>query len=367
MPRRAPLGLFVESPTPLLYDRAVQVLKVRHYSPRTADSYLGWIRRYVEFHAGRHPRELDEQDVNAFVSDLATRLNVAAATQNQALAAVLFLYKEVLEQPLERVEGITRARKPKRLPVVLSPREAWQMLEAIPGTPKLVCMLQYGSGLRLMEALQLRVKDLDFDRGEVLVRDPKGKRDRVTMLPRSVHEALRAHLRDVFSQHRADVAAGLGRVPLPTALKRKFPNADRDWPWQWVFPARSHYTDRETGVQHRHHLHESVVQKAVRTAALNIGIPKRVTTHTFRHSFATHLLLANYDMRTIQELLGHQSVKTTMIYTHVLNRGGHGVVSPLDQLGGRDSYAARERFHEQPGQHPRTADQPTTHEPGQVD
>lgn len=343
---RAVLGLFPGQDEPRLYDRVVQVLKTKHYSPRTAESYTGWIRRYVEFHAGRHPRELSEEDANAFVSHLATRLNVAASTQNLALAAVLFLYREVLEEPLDRVEGITRARKPKRMPVVLSRPEATSMLAAIAGTSKLVCMLQYGSGLRLLEALELRVKDLDFHRGELFVRDPKGKRDRVTMLPRSLHEPLREHLRGVFEQHQRDLADGLGRAPLPTALRRKYPNADRDWPWQWVFPARSHYTDRATGVQHRHHLHESVVQKAVRAAALRIGIPKRVTTHTFRHSFATHVLEAGYDIRTVQELLGHQSVKTTMIYTHVLNRGGHGVVSPLDALSS-ESYADREGFLKQ--------------------
>ena len=356
---RAVLGVFPGRAEPRLYDRVVQVLRTRHYSPRTAESYIGWIRRYLEFHAGRHPAELREDDVNEFVSYLATRHNVAASTQNLALAAVLFLYKEVLEQPLDRVDGITRARKPKRLPVVLSRPEATSLLAAIPGTAKLVCMLQYGSGLRLMEALQLRVKDLDFDRGELLVRDPKGKRDRVTMLPTSLHTSLRSHLQDVRHQHQRDLAEGLGRVPLPAALKRKYPNADRDWPWQWVFPATSHYTDRETGVEHRHHLHESAVQKAVRAAALRIGMAKRVTTHSFRHSFATHVLEAGYDIRTVQELLGHQSVKTTMIYTHVLNRGGRGVVSPLDATA-TESYADREGFLPRPPSPPNGAGQTRT-------
>lgn len=218
------------------------------------------------------------------------------------------------------------------------------MLSSLSGTSRLVCMLQYGSGLRLLEALQLRVKDLDFGRGELFVRDGKGKRDRVTMLPKALNEPLTEHLGAVFEQHRADLGRGLGRVPLPGALVRKYPTADRDWPWQWVFPATSHYVDRETGVRHRHHLHESAVQKAVRHAAITARIGKRVTTHSFRHSFATHLLQDGYDIRTVQELLGHRSVKTTMIYTHVLNRGGRGVSSPLDRMGRGESYADREGF-----------------------
>lgn len=322
---------------------------MRHYSPRTLETYVSWIRRYIQFHDGSHPRELGEEEVNRFVSDLAVSRNVAAATQNQALAAVLFLYEHVLEQPLERIEGIVRARRPKRLPVVLTRDEVASMLSSLDGTPRLVCMLQYGSGLRLLEALQLRVKDLDFARGEVVVRDGKGQKDRVTMLPRALNEPLTEHLRAVRAQHEADLRRGLGRAPLPGALLRKYPTADRDWPWQWVFPATSHYTDRHSGVQHRHHLHESVVQKAVRQAAVRSGIGKRVTTHSFRHSFATHLLEDGYDIRTVQELLGHRSVKTTMIYTHVLNRGGRGVFSPLDRIGpgpslGQSSYADREGF-----------------------
>lgn len=342
---RAPaLGLFPGPDSPRLYDRVVEVLRARHYSRRTIEAYLGWIGRYVRFHEGRHPRDLGVNDVNRFVSDLATRGNVAASTQNQALAAVLFLYKEVLGEPLGRVEGIVRARKSKRLPVVLTRGEVASMLSFLSGTSRLVCMLQYGSGLRLLEALQLRVKDLDFGRGELLVRDGKGKRDRVTMLPKALNAPLTEHLGRVFEQHRDDLAVGLGRVPLPGALVRKYPTADRDWPWQWVFPATSHYTDRKTGARHRHHLHESVVQKAVRRAALGAGIAKRVTTHSFRHSFATHLLEDGYDIRTVQELLGHRSVKTTMIYTHVLNRGGRGVSSPLDRMGRGESYADREGF-----------------------
>jgi integron integrase len=342
-PRSPALGLFPGRDSPRLYDSIVSVLRAKHYSPRTEETYLGWIARFLRFHGGRHPLELSVDDVNAFVSDLATSQNVAAATQNQALAAVLFLYKEVLERPLGRVEGLVRAKKPKRLPVVLTRGEVAAIVSALSGVPRLVAMVQYGSGLRLMEALQLRVKDLDFGRGELLVRDGKGSRDRVTMLPRALNEPLEEHLRRVEVQHREDIAAGLGRVPMPGALGRKYRNADRDWPWQWVFPASGHYVDRETGVRHRHHQHESVVQKAVRSAAVAARIGKRVTTHSFRHSFATHLLEDGYDIRTVQELLGHRSVKTTMIYTHVLNRGGLGVTSPLDRMGG-ESYPAREGF-----------------------
>jgi integron integrase len=329
---RAPLGLFPDRPTPRLHDHVLRVMKTRHYSPRTIESYLGWIRRFIAFFDGRHPRSLDEEDVAGFLTDLAVKRKVSAATQNQALAAILFLYKHVLEEPLERVDGIAPARRPKTLPTVLSKEEAATILGLLEGTPALVCKLQYGSGLRLMEALELRVKDLDFDRAEILVRAGKGNKDRPTMLPDVLHEPLKAHLLVVRDMHDRDLAAGLGRVPMPRALGRKYPNADREWSWQRVFPASSHYTDRETGVKYRHHLHESVVQKAVRAATKRSGIAKRVTTHTFRHSFATHLLQSGYDIRTVQELLGHESVKTTQVYTHVLNRGGHGVKSPLDAL-----------------------------------
>lgn len=344
-PRR-PIGLYPGRDEPRLHDRLVEVLRTRHYSPRTERSYVHWIGRFLRFHDGRHPRELAEPDVNAFLSDLAVRGSVAAATQNQALSAVLFLYRHVLNQPLGRVEGIVRARRPKRVPVVLSRPEVQAVLAELDGTPKLVSMLQYGSGLRLLEALTVRVKDLDFDRGELTIRDGKGQRDRRTMLPRTLHSPLREHLRAVAAQHRADVQAGLGRVPMPTALARKFPGVDRDWAWQWVFSATGHYTDRDTGVRHRHHLHETVVQKALRQAVRRTGIGKRVTTHSFRHSFATHLLEDGYDIRTLQELLGHRSVRTTQIYTHVLGRGGLGVRSPLDGLSGDSdphrSYADRE-------------------------
>ncbi len=271
--------------------------------------------------------------MNAFLSHLAIQGKVSASTQNQALAAVLFLYEQVLNQPLDRIEGVVRACRPARLPDVLAREEVDSVLRAMDGTPRLVASLLYGTGLRLGEGLSLRIKDLDFQRGEIVVRDGKGRRDRVTMLPRAVRRSLSEHLLSVKRQHQADLRQGLGRAPLPTALRRKYPNAETDWPWQWVFPATSHYRDAETGLRHRHHLHESVIQKAVRVASLLVSSSKRVSPHTFRHSFATHLLEDGYDIRTVQELLGHRDVRTTMIYTHVLNRGAMGVSSPLDRPG----------------------------------
>lgn len=290
--------------SPRLYDHAVEVLRARHYSPRTQKTYLHWIGRFVRFFEGRHPRLLDGEDVNSFLTDLAVGRKVAAATQNQALAAILFLYRHVLDEPLEWIEGIVRARRPKRVPVVLTREEVEALLDAMLGVPRLVCMLQYGSGPRVVEALSVRVKDLDFGRGELVVRDGKGAKDRVTVLPRALYEPLEEHLRTIRRQHIDDLGRGLGRVPMPSALARKYPNADREWPWQWVFPATRHYTDRETGILHRHHLHESAVGKEVRRAAA-IAVPaKRVSTHALRHSFATHLLEDGYDIRTVQELLG---------------------------------------------------------------
>jgi len=285
------------------------------------------MRRFLLFHHGRHPRGLAEGDVNRFLTHLAMQQNVAASTQNQALAAVLFLYKYVLEQPLNRIEGVVRARKPKRLPVVLTREEVEMVLARLEGVPRLVGTVLYASGLRLLEALGLRVKDLDFGRGEITVRDGKGRKDRLTMLAVALCEPLRDHLRQV-REHDADLRRGLGRAPLPDALTRKYPNADRGWSWQWVFPASSHYLNRTTGLPHRHHLHETVIQRAVHEAVRRAGLSKPAASHTFRHSFATHLLEDGCDIRTVQELLGHKDVKTTMVYTHVLNRGGLGVHSP---------------------------------------
>ena len=269
-------------------------------------------------------------EVNAFLSSLAVEGHVSATTQNQALCAILFLYRYVLRDPLPWIAEIVRAQRPERLPVVLTSSEARNVIDEVRGVSRLVVQLLYGSGLRLLECLQLRVKDADFGRGEILVRDPKGRHDRVTMLPRAVEIALRAHMERVRRIHDDDLHLGFGAVVLPTALERKFPNANRDWLWQWVFPATTRYVDASAGTERRHHLHESAVQRAVHAAAQRAGIPKRVTCHTFRHSFATHLLERGQDIRTVQELLGHRHVETTMIYTHVLQLGAKGVRSPLD-------------------------------------
>lgn len=330
--RPAPLGLFPGRSDPRLYDRAVEVLRAHHYSRRTEKAYLHWIGRYIRFHRHRHPRDLREPAVNAFLTHLAVDGDVSASTQNQALAALLFLYERVLEEPLDRIEGVVRARKPKRLPVVLTKDEVAGVISNLTGVSRLVVSLQYAGGLRLLEALRVRVKDLDFSRGEVTVREGKGDKDRRTLFPEFLHNPLMAHLDVIRDQHQRDLTEGDGRAPLPNALARKFAHADREWIWQWVFPASSHYVDKQTRVRYRHHYHESNVQKAVKRAAREAGLNNRVTTHTFRHSFATHLLEDGYDIRTVQELLGHKDVKTTMIYTHVLNKGGHGVRSPLEGI-----------------------------------
>ena len=285
---------------------------------------MTWIRRYILFHGKRHPAEVGEPEVNRFLTHLAVHRRVAASTQNQALAALLFLYAKVLNQPLRQIEGVVRARRPRRLPVVLTRREVRAVLDELNGTPRLVCTLLYGSGLRLLECLRLRVKDVDFHRQEITVREGKGHKDRVTVLPSAARKTLRVHLETIRRQHARDLARGLGRAPLPDALARKYPTADRDWAWQWVFPASSHYVDRHTAVRYRHHLHESVIQRAVKEAVRRAGLAKPASCHSLRHSFATHLLEDGYDIRTVQELLGHKDVKTTMIYTHVLNRGGKG-------------------------------------------
>jgi integron integrase len=327
------VGLFPDKSAPRLYDRIVEVMRVRHYSRRTEEAYLHWIRRYIEFHARRHPRQLAEGDVNRFLTHLAVKEHVAASTQNQALSAILFLYEHVLEQPLDRIEGVVRARRPKRLPVVLTVDEVSRVMAHLSGDKWLIAMLlYYGGGLRLLEALRLRVKDLDFQRGEITVREGTGDKDRVTTMPRAVSSPLQQHLQRVEAIHQQDLADGYGRVELPHALARKYPNANQEWCWQFVFPQERRWKNSRTGEQGRHHIDESLFSRSLKAAVRKAGLTKRVTSHTFRHSFATHLLADGYDIRTVQELLGHQDVRTTMIYTHVLNRGGRGVRSPTDGL-----------------------------------
>jgi integron integrase len=317
---------------PRLLDRVRGAIRAAHYSRRTEDAYVGWIRRYILFHRKRHPVEMGAPEVVAFLTALAVERRVSASTQNQALAALLFLYRRVLAVELPWLDEVVRAKRPSRVPVVLTREEVREVLSRVEGTAGLVATLLYGAGLRLLEALQVRAKDLDFARGEIVVRDGKGGKDRRTMLPGSLRQRLEHHLETVIAQHAADLTRGAGWVELPGALARKYPNAGREWPWQWVFPATRLYVDRESGERRRHHLHETVVQRAVKQAAIRARLSKRVTCHTFRHSFATHLIEGGYDIRTVQELLGHRDVSTTMIYTHVLNRGGLGVISPADRL-----------------------------------
>jgi integron integrase len=317
-------------PIAILLEQAREALRVKHYALRTEEAYLDWIRRFIRYHGHRHPRELGGAEVAAFLTHLATEGHVAASTQNQALAALLFLYRDVLHQELAYPIETVRARKSHYLPAVLTKEEVRCVIAQLSGIHQLLAKLLYGSGLRLLEVLRLRVKDLDFERRAILVRDTKGNEDRVTMLPDSLVEPLKEHLRRVKRLHEEDLAKGYGSVYLPDALDRKYPNASREWIWQYVFPSDRLSTDPRSGVTRRHHLDESGLQKAVRTAARAAGINKRVTCHTFRHSFATHLLENGYDIRTVQELWGHKDVKTTMIYTHVLQRGGLAVRSPLD-------------------------------------
>lgn len=305
--------------------------QVHHYSPRTEEAYVGWVRRFVRYHGLRHPSALGPREVRDFLTTLAHREQLSASSQTQALSALLFLYREVLGRDLNEIGTIIRAKQPTRLPVVLSHEEVRALLARLHGSPRLVCALLYGSGLRLLEALALRVKDLDLNRGEILVRRAKGARDRVTMVPTALRSDLDAQLDKCRQLHRRDLAQGGGGAPLPNAFERKSPQAAREWAWQYVFPANRRY-QAPGGDFRRHHLHESVVQRAVRRAVAEAGIAKRATCHSLRHSFATHLLQDGYDIRTVQELLGHRDVATTMIYTHVLNKGGKGVRSPMDRL-----------------------------------
>ena len=317
---------------PKLLDQVRGKIRLKHYSIRTEQAYVDWIKRFILHFDKRHPRELGAAEVEAFLTHLAVAGNVAAATQNQAKSALLFLYREVLETELPWLDNVERARAPKRLPVVLTREEVQGVLGRLTGTHWLIASLLYGAGLRIMEALRLRVKDVDFTRKEILVRDGKGFKDRVTMLPAALAAPLAEHLERVKALHGRDLAAGRGAVYLPYALERKYPGAARDWAWQYVFPSANLSADPRTGIERRHHLQDQAVQRAMRQAVRDAGVNKPATPHTLRHSFATHLLEGGYDIRTVQELLGHADVSTTMIYTHVLNKGGRGVTSPLDRV-----------------------------------
>ncbi len=316
---------------PKLLDQVREKLRVEHYAIRTEQTYVDWIRRYILFHDKRHPKELGAADVEAFLTHLAVAGKVAASTQNQAKSALLFLYREVLEIELPWLDKVTQAKAPKRLPVVLTVAETRTVLSHLGGTHALIAGLLYGAGMRLMEAVRLRVKDIDFARHEILVREGKGGKNRVTMLPETLVAALKLHLARVKALHDEDLALGFGDVYLPFALDRKNTAAGREWGWQYVFPSRNLSIDPRSGKTRRHHVDEKGVQRAMKQAVRDAGLTKPATPHTLRHSFATHLLQSGYDIRTVQELLGHADVATTMIYTHVLNRGGRGVISPMDQ------------------------------------
>ncbi|MBO9471218.1 integron integrase [Endozoicomonas sp. G2_2] len=316
--------------SPKLLDQVRERIRLKHYSIRTEKTYLAWIRRFILFHDKKHPKDMGKPEVETFLTHLAVDRHVAASTQNQALNAVLFLYKEVLGTELPWMEDVVRVKRPARIPEVLSSSEVARLLTQLDGTYRLMASLLYGSGLRLMEAVRLRVKDVDFDYRQIVVRDAKGAKDRVTPLPASIAETLKRQIDRVAAQHRRDSVAGYGCVYLPTALAAKYPNAQTELAWQYAFPSSRLSTDPRSGVTRRHHLSEKGLQHAVKGAVKRAGINKKASCHTLRHSFATHLLERGNDIRTVQELLGHKSVQTTMIYTHVLKLGGRGVVSPLD-------------------------------------
>jgi len=317
---------------PKLLDALRAQLRVMHYAIRTEEAYVDWVRRFILFHGKRHPKDMGPNEVAKFLSDLAVTRHVSASTQNQAKAAILFVYRHVLGVELPWLDDVVIAKVPQRLPVVLTSREVRSLLHELNGTTGLVASLLYGTGMRLMEGLRLRVKDIDFDRREIIIREGKGNKDRVTVLPENLIDPLRQRMRKTQELHQADLDAGYGEVHLPQALQAKYANAGRSWGWQYVFPSQVRSVDPRSGVIRRHHLAEQSVQRAVSVAAKRAGISKPCSPHTLRHSFATHLLQAGYDIRTVQELLGHANVATTQIYTHVLNKGGRGVLSPFDQL-----------------------------------
>ncbi|MCB0307301.1 MAG: integron integrase [Calditrichaeota bacterium] len=316
---------------PKLLDQVRNQLRLKHYSIRTEESYVNWIRRFILFHKKRHPREMGAPEVATFLTHLAVKGQVAASTQNQALSAILFLYREVLNINLEDFSSFVRAKRPEKLPVVFTKSEVRRVLDQLEGIHKLMGVLLYGSGLRLMECVRLRVKDVDFEYSQITVRDAKGQKDRITMLPKSIHPHLQLHIKKVRVIHEEDLLEGYGEVYLPYALDRKYPNASKEWHWQYVFPASKRSHDPRSGKTRRHHYDESNVQKIIKTAIARAGVNKPGSCHSLRHSFATHLLENGYDIRTVQELLGHKDLKTTMIYTHVLNKGGRGVNSPFDE------------------------------------
>jgi len=319
------------APSPKLLDQVRDRIRVKHYSIRTETQYVQWVRRFILFHDKKHPKDMGAPEVEMFLTHLAVVGNVAAATQNQALSALLFLYREVLVINLPWLDNVTRAKRPQRLPVVLTREETHAVLDRMSGVYGLMARLLYGTGMRLMECVRLRVKDVDFARREILIRDGKGAKDRVTMLPDSVVLPLQAHLQQRRVLFDDDGQAGKAGVYMPDALARKYPNSPTEWGWQYIFPSGSYSIDPRSGAERRHHLDEKLLQRAMKRAVQASGMPKPATPHTLRHSFATHLLEGGYDIRTVQELLGHKDVSTTMIYTHVLNKGGRGVVSPLDR------------------------------------
>lgn len=319
-----------EPPKPKLLDQLREIIRLKHYSIRTEQSYVDWAKRYILFHGKKHPKDMGAKEISAFLTHLAVDKNVSASTQNQALNALIFLYKELLKISVGDIGEVARAKRPIRRPVVMSRDEVKRVTDKMTGLQRLMAELLYGTGMRLMEGVRLRVKDIDFDLNQIIVRDGKGAKDRVTMLPQKLRPPLERHLSEVKAIHDRDLAAGNGHVYLPYALAEKYPNADKEWGWQYVFPARSISKDPRSGRVGRHHLHETALQSAMKNAVRAAGLTKPASVHTLRHSFATHLLEAGYDIRTVQELLGHKDVSTTMIYTHVLKQGAGAVRSPVD-------------------------------------